>query len=170
MISKKMSEEINKQINEELYSAYLYLSMSAWFASKNLMGFANWMRIQFQEEEFHAFKMFDYLLERGGQPELKPIDGPKTDWKDAIEIFEDSYNHEQHITSRINHMINVAYEEKDHAAITFLQWFVNEQVEEEANASGMLEQLKLIDGKGPGLFMLDREAKSRVFNPPVNNQ
>lgn len=165
MISKKVENELNKQINAELYSAYLYLSMSAWFESKNLKGFANWMRIQNQEETAHAMKFYDYVLERGGNVTLKSIDMPKGSWKNIIEVFAETQKHEQHVTSLINNLMNVSLAEKDHAAANFLQWFVNEQVEEEANVTDILEQLKMIEGKGPALFMLDRELKLRVFVP-----
>jgi len=165
MISKKVENELNKQINAELYSAYLYLAMSAWFESKNLKGFANWMRIQNQEETAHAMKFYDYVLERGGKITLKAIEMPKGSWKNVIEIFAETLKHEQYVTSLINNLMNVSLAEKDHAAANFLQWFVNEQVEEEANATDILEQLKMIEGKGPALFMLDRELKLRVFVP-----
>lgn len=165
MISKKVETEINKQINAELYSAYLYLSMAAWFESKNLKGFANWMRVQYQEETAHAMKFYDYISERGGNILLKEIAAPKATWKNVIEIFSETLKHEQYVTTLINNLMNVSLAEKDHAAANFLQWFVNEQVEEEANATDILEQLKMIEGKGPALFMLDRELKQRVFVP-----
>jgi len=165
MISKKVETEINKQINAELYSAYLYLSMAAWFESKNLKGFANWMRIQYQEETAHAMKFYDYVSERGGNISLKEIAAPKATWKNVIDVFAETLKHENHVTALINNLMNVALAEKDHAAANFLQWFVNEQVEEEANATEILEQLKMIEGKGPALFMIDRELKQRVFVP-----
>lgn len=169
MLNKKLEKELNEHVNAELYSAYLYLSMSAWFETKNLKGFANWMRIQYQEETAHAMKFFDYINERGGTAVLKAIEGPKTKWKSIIEIFEETYKHEQHVTSLVNNLVNVAIEEKDHATNNFLQWFVSEQVEEEANVSGLLEELKMIEGKGPALFMIDRELKQRVFVPINTN-
>jgi len=167
MLNSRLEKEINKQINAELYSAYLYLSMSAYLSSKNLSGFANWMKVQFEEEQFHALKLYQYILERGGKIELEKIDKPKIVWKDTIEVFEESLAHEELITSLINNLVDIAIEEKDHATLNMLQWFVAEQVEEEANVTDILDQLKLIDGKGSGLFMLDREAKARSFTPPA---
>lgn len=169
MINEKLQKEINKQINAEFYSAYLYLSMSAYLDSINLTGFANWMQVQFQEEMFHAQRFFNYLLERGGKVNLEQIEKPQTSWKGILDVIENTYKHEQNVTSLINNIMTVAIEEKDHACISFFQWFVNEQVEEEANVDAILQQLKLIEGKGSGLFMLDREAKARVFTPPTIN-
>lgn len=165
MISKKVEKELNKQINAELYSAYLYLAMSAWFQEKNLKGFANWMYVQYQEETNHAQLFYNFILERGGKVEFNSIAAPKTSWKSVIDVFSETLKHEQHVTSLIHGLMNVAISEKDHASASFLQWFVNEQVEEEANATDILEQLKMIEGKGAGLFMLDRELKARVFTP-----
>lgn len=167
MITKKVEKALNEQINAELYSSYIYLSMSAYFENQNMKGFANWMRIQAQEELTHAMKFFDFVSERGGKVELKAIDKPESTWKGVLQVIEETYKHELFITSCINNLVNVAIAEKDHATNNFLQWFVSEQVEEEANVSEILEQLKMIDGKGPGLFMLDRELKTRVFVPPV---
>lgn len=162
MIKKRVEEELNKQLNAELYSAYLYLSMSAYCADNNLAGFSHWMRLQFEEEQAHAMRFFQFILDRGGKVELKAINEPKHDWKDIIDVFENVLRHEQHITSMINDLVNVAMEERDHATVNFLQWYVSEQVEEEATVSDLLDQLRLIEGKGPGLFMLDREAKTRT--------
>lgn len=168
MLSKKMEAALNEQINAELFSAYLYLSMSAWFEAKNLKGFANWMYIQWQEETAHAMKFFKYVSERGGTVTLKAIDKPKGTWKNIIEVYAETLKHEQHVTSLINNLVNIAVAEKDHATGNFLQWFVAEQVEEEATASEILEELKLIEGKGPALLMIDREMRQRVFTPPVD--
>ena len=167
MINKKLEDAINSQINAELHSAYIYLSMSSYFESENLPGFANWMKIQFEEEQFHAFKMFNYLVERGGRPILTKIEGPQTDWDGTIDVFEATLAHEQLITSLINNLADVAQEEKDRAALAFLQWFIEEQVEEEANVEAILGQLKFIDGKGHGILMLDRELGARVYVAPV---
>jgi len=163
MLAKIVEEELNKQLNAELYSAYLYLSMSAFLASKNMSGFANWMRIQFEEEQAHAIKIYDYIIDRGGRVILTQIESPKREWKDIIEVFEGVLAHEQKITGEINNLVNVAIGEKDHATVNMLQWFVSEQVEEEATASDILEQLKFVNGKGSGLFMIDRELKQRTF-------
>jgi len=165
MFTKKMEAAINEQINAELYSAYLYLSMSVWCENQNLKGFANWLRVQYQEETAHAMKFFDYVLERGGNVTLKNIDAPASNWKDIIDVFENVLKHEKHITELINNLVQVAIDEKDFATNNMLQWFVNEQVEEEANATEILEQLKLSEGKGAPLFMMDRELKTRVFTP-----
>jgi ferritin len=170
MLSKKMEAALNEQINAELFSAYLYLSMSAWFETKNLKGFANWMYIQWQEETAHAMKFFNYVNERGGTVTLKAIDKPKATWKNIIEVFAETLKHEQHVTSLINNLVNIAVAEKDHATNNSLQWFVAEQVEEEATASEILEELKLIEGKGPALLMIDREMRQRVFVPIAPTQ
>ncbi|MCG8571518.1 MAG: ferritin [Spirochaetes bacterium] len=167
MIGKKLESELNKQINAELYSAYLYLAMSAFFEDKNLKGFANWTRVQAQEEVSHAMKIFDYVNERGGRATMAAIDGPENEWKDTIAVFDQIYQHEQKVTGLINHLVDLATAEKDHATFNMLQWFVAEQVEEEASASEILEKLKFIDGNGAGLIMLDKELEARVFTPPA---
>jgi len=167
MISKKIQDALNEQINAELYSAYLYLSMDAYFQSTNLVGFANWMRVQTQEEMAHATKMYDYVNERGGKVTLKQIAGPPTEWESPLAIFEAVYEHEQKVTALINNLVDMAIAEKDHAANTFLQWFVNEQVEEESSADLMVQKLKLMKDAPGGLYMLDNELGQRVFTPPV---
>lgn len=171
MINKKMEEAINKQINAELYSSYLYLSMSAYFSLINLGGFANWMKIQAQEELTHAMKFYDYINERGGKVTLTKIEQPKTEWKSALEAFEDTYNHECVVTGLINDLVNLAIEEKDHSSNVFLQWFVTEQVEEEASAQEILDKLKFIGDNGAALFMIDKDLSQRNFaaGEPSNN-
>jgi len=141
----------------------LYLSMSAWCAAQNLPGFANWMRVQWQEELSHALKFFDLVNERGGQVTLKAIGAVKTDWKDLVEIFDETLTHERHVTALINNLADVAIQEKDHATTNMLQWFIAEQVEEEANADAILQELKMIGGHGHGILMLDREMRGRTF-------
>ncbi len=163
MLNKRLEEEFNNQINAELQSAYLYLSMSAYLSSINLNGFSHWMKLQFEEEQFHAMKLYDYILDRGGSVKLSNIEKPKDNWNDIIDVFEDVLEHEQKVTAMINDLVDISMEEKDHASVAMLQWFVTEQVEEEANVSDLLDQLKLIEGKGSGLFILDREAKQRTF-------
>ena len=163
MLNKKVEEAMNKQINAEIWSAYLYLSMSAYFESQSLPGFANWMKVQWQEEISHAMKFFDYINERGGRVDLMPIVGVKTNWKDAVEIFEETLAHEQKVTSMINALVDLAIAEKDHASNSVLQWYVDEQVEEEANADALLKQLKMLNNNQQGLLMLDRELQSRAF-------
>jgi ferritin len=167
MIKEKMLNALNEQINAEQYSSLLYLSMSAWFSEKGLPGFANWMYIQFQEEMTHANKFFKYVVERGGKVTLKAIEQMPTDFKDILEVFEKTKTHEEHVTSLINNLVDVAIAERDHAAQSFLKWFVDEQVEEEANVQEILDTLKLINGQGNGIFMLDREMRQRVFVDPT---
>jgi ferritin len=163
MIKEKMLNALNEQINAEQYSALLYLSMSAYFSSNGLPGFANWMYIQFQEEMTHANKFFNYVNERGGKVQLKAIEQMPTEFDGVIDIFEKTQAHEQHVTSLINKLVDIAIEERDHATQSFLKWFVDEQVEEEANVQEILDTLKLINGQGNGIFMLDREMRQRVF-------
>lgn len=163
MIKEKMLAALNAQINAEQYSSLLYLSMSAYLHDKGLPGFANWMHVQYQEELSHANKFFNYVVERGGKVELKAIEQMPTTWDGVIDIYEATLEHEQLVTSLINDLMDVAIEEKDHAAQSFLRWFVDEQVEEEANVSEILDTLKLINGQGNGIFMLDREMRNRTF-------
>jgi ferritin len=163
MLAKRIQTAIDEQINAEIWSAYLYLSMSAYFERQNLRGFANWMKIQWQEEVTHAIKFFDYVHSRGGQVSLKPIGAVPVDWKNAIETFNETLAHEQHVTALINNLANIAVEEKDHATNSMLQWFIAEQIEEEANAEQILVQLKMIGDNGYGILMLDRELATRVF-------
>ena len=167
MITAKLEKAINKQINAELYSAYLYKSMEAYFKSIDLNGFANWMNVQFQEEQAHAFGFFNFLIERGGKVTLEAIEAPKIDWKNAIEIYTDTIKHEELVTSLINELVTLATKEKDYASANFFQWYVKEQVEEEAAATTILNQLKLVNGEGQALLMLDRELQTRIFNPPI---
>lgn len=166
MLSKKMEKAFNDQIKWEFYSAYLYLSLASYFQGLGLPGFANWMNIQFQEEQFHAMKMFNYVLEKGGKIQLQAIDAPPHAWKSPLAAFEFALNHEYHVTKRINDLMDLSQKEKDHASGIFLQWFVSEQVEEEANFGDTVNKLKLV-GDGGGLFMLDRELAARVFTPPA---
>ena len=167
MLTDKMEKAINGQINAEFYSAYLYLAMAAWFQEQDLPGFAGWMRIQVQEEQFHAMKMFDHVLERGGRTDLGAIDAPPGDWKSPLEVFKATLEHEQMVTGLINDLVYLARDERDNATEIFLQWFVKEQVEEEDTASGILGQLKLVEGSPQALFLMDRELGQRVFIPPA---
>jgi len=168
MLSKRIEKELNDQINAEYWSSYFYLSMAAYFENRNLPGFANWMKVQYQEEISHVMKFFDYINERGGRVLLKPIDAVKTDWKDEIEIFEDTFEHEQKVTGLINNLVNISFEEKDHATHNMLQWYVSEQVEEESSADEILQQLKMLKGSNHGLLMLDRELMQRTFVDETN--
>ena len=165
MISKKMENALNEQVNAELYSAYLYYSMVAYLESINLPGFAAWMRVQVQEELAHVTKLFDFVIERGGKAILKAIDGPPSQWDSPLAAFEAAYKHEQKVTGLIGELVNKAIEEKDHATNNFLQWFVTEQVEEEASADQVVQKLKLVDKAPGGLYMLDKELGQRVFTP-----
>lgn len=166
MLSKKMQEALNRQMNAELYSSYLYLSMSAYFESTGLGGFANWMRAQAQEELMHAMKFYDYVNERGGRVIVGAIEAPPSEWDGPLAVFEATYEHEQKVTSLINDLVNLAIEEKDHATNGFLQWFVTEQVEEEASHREIVNKLKLMGDARGGLFVLDRELGMRVFTMP----
>ncbi|MFC2162189.1 ferritin [Candidatus Altiarchaeota archaeon] len=160
-VSKKIEEALNGQINAELYSSYLYLGMGGYFESLNLSGFAHWMRIQAQEELLHGLKIYDYVIERGGNAALDAIDKPSSGWKSALSVFEAAYEHEKKVTKMINDIVDMAHEERDHATVSFLNWFVDEQVEEESSADAIVQQLKLIgDAKG-ALVMYDRELAQR---------
>ncbi len=161
MISKKVEKTLNEQLNAELYSAYLYLSMSAWFESQNLPGFAAWMRIQTREENTHAMKFFSFVNERRGRVTLKGIEEPAKEWKTPLAAFEAALEHEQYITGRIGELVNLAASEKDHATAAFLQWFVNEQVEEEASVDRIIQQLKMASNSPGALLMLDHELGER---------
>ena len=166
MINQKMGRELNAQINAELYSSYLYLSMSAYFHSTNLDGFAGWMRVQAQEELVHAMKLYDYVIERGGIVSLRQIDAPPSEWKSPMEVFEATLKHEQKVTGLINDLVDISEQEKDQAAGVFLQWFVSEQVEEEESVWEVLDRLRSIKDTPDGMFMLDGEMGQRVFTPP----
>ncbi|MCX6685502.1 MAG: ferritin [Methanoregula sp.] len=161
MISRTIEEALNKQINRELYSAYLYLAMSAYFETANMKGFAKWMRIQAKEEQTHAFKFYDYIIARGGKTNLLAIEAPKSKWTSAGKVFEEVYAHEQKVTGFINSLVELAIKEKDYATFEMLQWFVKEQVEEEEHVSEILAKIKAI-GDVPGhLFYLDHEMGKR---------
>ena len=163
MLKESILKALNEQINAEQYSALMYLSMSAWFEDKGLPGFANWMYVQYQEELTHANKIFKYVHERSGKVELKGIEQMPTEFESVVDVVEKTLEHEQKVTAMIDNLVNIAVEERDHATQSFLQWFVDEQVEEEANVTELLDTLKLIDGKGNGMFMLDRELRQRTF-------
>ena len=167
MINKKLEVALNEQINAEFYSAYLYLSMSAYLDTINFGGFANWMLVQFQEEQFHAKKMFDYLIERGGKVTLSAIAAPQAQWDGPVAVFKATLEHEQMVTKRINDLVYLARDERDNAVEVFLQWFVSEQVEEENTAETLLGQLKIAESSPHALLMLDRELATRVFTPPT---
>lgn len=169
MIKQKVLDILNQQIAKELYSANLYLSMAAYFHSINMKGFANWMTVQFEEEMAHSMKFFDYIISRGGKAVLAKIDAPPNHWKNSIEVFEEALKHEEKVTEYINNIADLALKEKDHATSAFLQWFITEQVEEEANVTDIVERLKLAGDSKGGLFLMDNELKVRVFTPPPPN-
>ena len=161
MLSDRMQKALNGQVNAELYSSYLYLSMNAYFKSVNLDGFANWMNAQTQEELMHAMKIYDFINQRGGRAILAAIDAPPAQWDSPLAVFEDTLKHEQKVTGLINDLVDIAIEERDHATQIFLQWFVTEQIEEEESVGNVLEQLKLLGDAKQGLFMMDRELATR---------
>jgi len=161
MITKNMQDAINDQINKELYSSYLYLSMAAYFEDKNLPGFAHWMRVQETEEREHAMKLYDYLLERGGRVTLKAIGAPKTEWQSTLEVAEEVAAHEALVTASINSLYETALKEKDYPSQIMLQWFITEQVEEEKNIAEILSNLKLIEAHGTAVLMLDHRLAKR---------
>jgi ferritin len=161
MLSEAMQNAINKQIKDELYSAYLYLSMAAYFEAASLPGFASWMRAQSQEEVDHAMKFFDFVNERGGRVELRAIEQPTVEFESPLAVFEATYEHEQKVTGLIHNLYALAVEEKDYAAQVMLHWFIDEQVEEEATASQIVDLLERIGDKDQGLIMLDRELGRR---------
>ncbi len=161
MMTNKMEKALNEQINEELFSSYLYLAMSAWFESQNLPGFASWMKVQAREENGHAMKFFEYVNERRGRVVLKAIKEPGKEWKSPLAAFEAALEHEQYITGRINDLVNLAAAEGDHATVGLLQWFVKEQVEEEATADRIVQMLKLAANAPGALLMLDHQMGER---------
>jgi ferritin len=167
MLSQKLQDAFNAQINKELYSEYLYLSMAAYCYNLDLDGFANYFMVQTQEEHFHAMKMFNFVTDCGGKVILKPIAGPEVDFKSIIEIYEKTLAHEQFITKSINELMDLAVKESDHASASLLKWFVDEQVEEEATVTKLLSKLRLINGEGHGILMLDADLATRVFTPPT---
>ena len=162
MIKQSVQDAINEQIKEEFYSAFVYLSMSAYFESVSLAGLAHWMRIQYQEEEAHALRLFDYLNERGGTVELREIPAPSTDFKSPLQVMEQALNHERHVTTLIESLYEKAAEEHDYATQAALQWFITEQVEEENNAGTIVEQLRMIGDNRAALLMLDMELGKRT--------
>ncbi|MGD9946965.1 MAG: ferritin [Desulfobulbus sp.] len=167
MLKKKMLKALNDQINAEMFSSYLYLSMESYFQSISLTGFAAWMRVQVQEELMHGMKFYDFVNERGGKVTLEAIAKPESTWDTPLAAFEAIQKHEEHVTSLINDLVDLAISEKDHASNTFLQWFVSEQVEEEASVGEVVEKMKLIKDNPSGLFMMDAELGKRVFVMPT---
>ena len=161
MISKTMEQALNKQVNRELYSAYLYLAMSSYFERVTMKGFAKWMRVQAKEEQVHALKIYDYIIARGGTVTLLDIEAPKTKWSSAGKVFDEVYAHEQKVTAMIHGLVDLAIKEKDHATFEMLQWFVKEQVEEEEHASEIVNQIKIVGDIVGHLFHLDHQLGKR---------
>jgi len=161
MMSKPMQDAINEQINKELFSSYLYLSMAAYFASKNLDGFSKWMHAQAGEEREHAMKLYEHLEDRGGRVLLKAIAAPKTEWASNLEAFKEAAAHEAMVTASIYSLYELAMQEKDYPAQVLLQWFISEQVEEEKNAAGIVADLELIEERGTAVLMLDKQLGKR---------
>jgi ferritin len=162
MISEKMTQALNEQFNREVYSAYLYMSMSANCNQKGLKGFASWFMVQYHEEMFHAMKIYEYIQRQGADVKLDTIQAPPATFESPMEMFTQTLAHEQYITRSINELMEIAIAEKDHATQIFLEWYVTEQVEEEENDNDMIAQLKLIDDNPHGLMMLDRELAGRA--------
>lgn len=165
MLGERMQQSLNEQVQKEFFSAYFYLSMEAYFTSLNLKGFANYLHVQLQEERDHAMKFFNYINHAGGNVKLLSINAPKTDFKSPTEVFELSLEHERFVTKSIYNLVDIALEEKDHSTYAFLQWYVTEQVEEEANMDGVLRRLKLVENDGRGILLLDNELAQRVYVP-----
>jgi len=161
MLSTKLEAALNRQINEEYYSSYLYRAMVAYMQTNNLDGCAHWMRMQADEEHMHALKIFDYVLERGGQVELLPVNAPPAVWDSPLAAFEAALAHEQLMTTNINELADLALEQRDHATNNLMQWYVSEQVEEEANVDSIVNRLRMVGDSGTGMFMMDTELKSR---------
>lgn len=166
-MNQRMEAALNEQIKWELYSSYLYLSMSSWYESIGLKGFAQWEYVQAQEEKDHAMKIFKYVISRGGRVKLLPIDAPPTEWNSPLEAFTHSLEHEQNVTRMINDLVDIAIEERDHATNNMLQWFVDEQIEEEDDAGQVVDQLKKIEESDsyPLLYTLDKELGTRIYTP-----
>lgn len=162
MISEKMQEALNEQVNKEFYSAYMYLAMSAYCDTMGLPGFSRWMRMQYEEESLHVTKMFDYILDQGGQIHLKVIDEPPKEYGTPLDVFETTLKHEQYVTSLIHKLMGLAIEERDYATQTFLQWYITEQVEEESNVNDVLAPLRMVGEDKGGLMMIDQQLAQRI--------
>lgn len=170
MINEKIRKAFNEQIQHELYSAYLYLSMVSYMHDIGLDGMAKWFRCQTLEEQVHAMKFFDHIVERGGKVDLLAIKKPPLKWKSPLEAFEAAYAHEQFITGKINELVKLANKEKDFASYSLLQWFIDEQVEEESSTLKIAQELKMVGKSGNGLLMIDRELGQRTFTMPTKKE
>ncbi|MCI0449690.1 MAG: ferritin [Chlorobi bacterium] len=166
MLSEKLQNELNTQMNSEFFAEYEYLSMAAYFHSMNLDGFANYFHVQSQEEHFHAMKIFHFILDKGGKADLQQIAKPNTEFKSPLSVFETALEHEKKVTKAINKLMDEAISENDHAVNSFLRWYIDEQVEEESLAGKALAKMQIIKGQGEGLLILDQEFAQRTFAPP----
>lgn len=169
-MNQELEEALNEQINEELGSYYIYLSMQAYFASESLDGFATWMELQAQEEVEHAMRIFRFLNDRGGRVKLQPIEEPKSDWGSPLEAFKDAYEHEQYISKKINELVDLAEEKDDKATLRMLDWFVEEQVEEEASTGAIVDKLEMVNGSPSGLLALDKAMEGRQVTDEGQNE
>jgi ferritin len=167
MISEEMQKTLYQQLNDEFYSAYLYLAMSAYCAHIDFSGAANWLKQQYEEEQMHATKIYNYLIDQGAHVVLREIPQPPSEFGKIMEVFKSSLRHEQAMTAKLNNLSDQALKEKDHATYNLLQWFVNEQVEEEATVSEIISKLKLVGEDGYGLLMIDNELGSRPAPAPI---
>ncbi len=167
MINEKVAKVLIEQVNKELYSAYFYLSMSAYLSDIGLLGFASWMRVQVQEEQAHAMLMYDFLINRGQKVTLAAIDAPPADWQNPLQVMEAVLEHEMYVTELINNIMTIAEEVKDRATMSYMNWFVDEQVEEEGNAQDIISKLKLIGDDKSAIYLLDKDLSTRVFVQPV---
>lgn len=165
MLSKKIEEAINAQINAEMWSAYLYLSMAAHCHAIGQPGMAKWFEVQFREEQDHAKIMYNYVISRGANVTLRPIDAVPTTWESILDVFESTLAHEQKVTSLINNLFALTTAENDYATQSMLKWFIDEQVEEEDNVRNILDNLRMLNGNGYGLFMVDKELAARTYTP-----
>jgi ferritin len=165
MLTPKLLEALNNQLNRELFSEYLYLGMAGYCYSIDLNGFANFFVVQAQEEHQHAMKIFNYIYDRNGKVVLKNLEAPKMEYNNIVEVFEETFKHEQSVTDSINKLMELAIKENDHATVSFLKWFVDEQVEEEQTVTKILNKFKLIGSEGAGLLFLDSELGKRTFTP-----
>jgi len=170
MLSEKLEKELNEQIKYEFYSAYYYLSMAAYFDDQTLDGFSNFFRVQAEEEQFHAMKFYNFINEKGGRVKLQTIDQPPHEFDSAADVFSKALEHERFVTKRIYTLMDLAKEEREHATISMLQWFVDEQVEEEDTMETYLRQIERMGEKGSGIYMLDKELSARTFTPPADGE
>ncbi|MEG0307690.1 MAG: ferritin [Clostridium sp.] len=166
MLSENLLKNLNDQVNFEFYSAYTYLAMASYAESVDLSGFANFLKVQAQEELFHAMKFYDYIFQKNGVVELETIEKPEATYESITDVFEKGYNHEQIVTSRIYKLADIASDEKEHSTISLLKWFIDEQVEEENNFNSLLKKVRRVENNSAALYMLDEELSTRVFTQP----